>query len=76
MFAIDEELWANLYIFCYSVPNRTTSLAANYCARPTACSPEGQEPGLERVPGTCRLPATCSRRGALRGWDACWASVG
>lgn len=28
--AIDEELWANLYRFSYSEPNRTTSLSAKH----------------------------------------------
>lgn len=66
MSAIDEELWANLYIFGYSEPNKTTSLATNYHACSTARSQEGQEPSPERVPATRRLPATCCSGGACR----------
>lgn len=46
MSAVDEELWANLYIFCYLALIWTTSLAGNYPARPAGCSLEGRESGL------------------------------
>lgn len=46
MSAVDEELWANLYIFCYLALIWTTSLAGNYPAHPAGCSLEGRESGL------------------------------
>lgn len=62
MSATDKELWANLYIFCYSAPNRTTSLAGNHRARPSACGPKGAQsachlPGVGGQAGQGGLPA-------------------
>lgn len=54
MSVIDKELWANLYIFCYSVPNRNTSLVSNSRTRPAACSPEGRASGRE-TEAACHL---------------------
>lgn len=68
--AIDEELWANLYRLSYSVPNRTTSLAANYCTHPASeAAGRGDEPGPEQVPlpVTQEQPATCCSGGTAEG---------
>lgn len=54
MSVIDKELWANLYIFCYSAPNRSTSLVSNYRTHPAACSLEGRASGRE-TEAACHL---------------------
>lgn len=43
MFVIDEELWVNLYIFCYFAFNRVILLVGNCRIRFVVCFSEGRE---------------------------------